>query len=57
MLETETGCEDERDVYRGQDKRPHIPAKNGCLFSKAWNPIPQCAPLSVNVLEGRKGAF
>jgi hypothetical protein len=40
---------------RWQDKKPHIAAQNGCLFSKAWNPIPQCAWLSVNVREGPKG--
>jgi hypothetical protein len=39
----------------GQDKRPHIAARNGCLFTMTSKPIPQCAPLSVNVREGRKG--
>ncbi len=39
---------------RRQDKKPHIAAQNGCLFSMPWNPIPQCTPLSVNVREGRR---
>jgi hypothetical protein len=39
----------------GQDKKPHIAAQAGCLFSMTWNPIPQCAPLSVNVREGPRG--
>ena len=46
----------ERDPrLRGQDKRPHIAARNGRLFSMAWKPIRQCAPPSVNVCDGRKG--
>jgi hypothetical protein len=41
---------------RRQDKKPHIAARNGRLFSMTWNPIPQCAPLSVNVRDGRRGS-
>jgi len=43
----------ERPAIRVVEANQHI-VQRGCLFSMAWNAIPQCAALSVNVLEGPK---
>lgn len=43
------------DRLRGPDKRPHIAARGGRLFSMVWKPVPQRAPPSYNVFDGQKG--